>query len=65
MAIARAQFAKANNRPWNSIPLDQMPNIIRQRGDQIFEGHSGTGPERSIEHLKPFVQQRLNREFGI
>lgn len=65
MAMARAQFAKANNRPWNSIPLDQMPNIIRQRGDQILKDIQAQAPNAPIEHLKPFVRQRLNQEFGI
>lgn len=65
MAMARAQFAKANNRPWNSIPLDQMPAIIQQRGDQILKDIQAQAPNAPVEQLKPFVKQKLNQEFGI
>lgn len=65
MAMARAQFAKANNKAWNSIPLEQMPTIIQQRGAQLWREMRSQAPKASDQDLGVFVDQRMKQEFGI
>lgn len=63
MAIARYEYAKRAGKPWQSIPLTQLPDIIDKRGSEI-EGKLKMQGMRGDE-LNGAVRQQLRAEFGI
>ena len=61
-ALARKQYALRNGLKWENISLDNMPQIVNKRGDEIAK-------QFNLDPKKPAdlntIQRQLAAEFGI
>lgn len=66
MAYARAMYLRSrgfSGKPWEAgVALDDMGDIIRQRGSQLQQQFQGRMPP---DRMKAVVRQKLKQEFGI
>lgn len=66
MAMARAKYLRTQGfrgKPWEAgIALDDMGDIIRQRGAELQQQLQGRLPP---ERMQTTVRQKLKQEFGI
>jgi hypothetical protein len=61
-ALARKQYALKNGRNWETIPLDSIPDIVRQRGKEIAKQYNLD--ESKAADLNT-IDRQLAAEFGI
>ncbi len=61
--IARKQYIRQNGLNDVEIPIEQMPRVIRERGDQIERELQTQG--LSGAPLSNAVRRKLNQEFGL
>lgn len=62
-AVARLHYIQRNDLSLDKVPLDDMPKIIRERGDKLAEQFSKQKLEGDA--LKAAVKDQLAREFGL
>jgi hypothetical protein len=61
-ALARKQYALKNGRNWETIPLDSIPDIVRQRGKEIAKQYK-LDPSKAADLNT--IDRQLAAEFGI
>ena len=70
LGIARTRYLRANNfngdvnAAATAVPLDEMPRIIQQRGDQIQKMLEHSNPGATPDAIKIHVRRALVAEFG-
>lgn len=67
-AIARAEYARKNGlsrQQQFAIPLDSVPQLIDQKGNQYREELKRANPSAPDEQINEMVKARLRQEFGL
>lgn len=64
-AVGRANYALKNGLSPMSIPLDQVPQLMRERAQQIQGEVQITQPGMDAEAAKAEMKRRLALEFGL
>ena len=67
-AVARASYSRKhglNKEQQFAIPLDSIPGMIEQRGNQYAEEIQRANPEAPPEQVKEMVKGRLREEFNL
>lgn len=62
-ALAKATFIRRHGLAPEDLDIEQMPGLIRQRGDEIANELSARGVQGA--ELKRAVKMRLSDEFGL
>lgn len=62
-AIARLAYTKARGVKFDTVNLDDMPQIIRKRGDEVAKQLESQG--MAGDALKGAVRMQIAREFGF
>ncbi|CAB4187783.1 hypothetical protein UFOVP1169_3 [uncultured Caudovirales phage] len=67
-AVARAAYARKNGldkQQQFAIPLDSIPSMIEQKGNQYAEQLQRANPQTPLDQIKEMVKGRLREEFGL
>lgn len=67
-AVARAEYARKNGLDKDAmfaIPLDAIPTMIEQKGNQYADELKRANPQAQDDEIKEMVKSRLRQEFGL
>jgi len=64
-AVARYRYAKQSGKDWQTIGIEQMKGIVRNRGKQLEQEMIRANPDIDRSALPAEVTARLKQEFGI
>lgn len=64
-AVARYRYAKNEGKDWQTIGIEQMKSIVRNRGRQIESEMIRANPNMDRSALPQAVTAKIKQEFGI
>ena len=65
LSYLRRQGIPANDEAFQRFPLEDMPGLMRRRGQEILAQLTRENPDKSAQELREQAKTQLGQEFGL